>query len=112
MQCLQVTVGFLQRMMLCVCCTTALQPQSQPLSNSMHMCVSAAGPDGVVISWATGNAVILDEPPQNSSLPDIGSAVRCLLSCTAYGHNMLLFKAAHIDATSDAHVRPAQPNTG
>ena len=112
MQCLQEMVRFLQRMMLCVCCTTALQPQSQPLSNSMPMCVSAAGPDGVVISWATGNAVILDEPPQNSSLPDIGSAVRCLLSCTAYGHNMLLSKAAHIDATSDAHVRPAQPSTG
>lgn len=30
----------------------------------------------MVISWSTGNAVILDEAPSNSSLPDIGSAVR------------------------------------
>lgn len=37
----------------------------------------AAGQDGVVISWATGNAVILDEAPRNASLPDVGSAVRC-----------------------------------
>ena len=31
----------------------------------------------MVISWSTGNAVILDEAPSNSSLPDIGSAVCC-----------------------------------
>ena len=38
---------------------------------------AGAGRDGVVVSWATGNAVILDEAPQNASLPEIGSAVRC-----------------------------------
>ena len=32
----------------------------------------------MVISWSTGNAVILDEAPSNSSLPDIGSAVCCM----------------------------------
>ena len=42
-----------------------------------NICHAGAGHDGMTISWATGNAVILDAVPQNASLPEIGSAVRC-----------------------------------
>ena len=46
-------------------------------SASGSICHAGAGHDGVVVSWATGNAVILDGVPQNASLPEIGSAVCC-----------------------------------